>query len=361
MKKDTVIWKMLRKANRVRVLCIHKRELQRIKKQLDDNNKRIFYFGMPEHANMGDLGQYYCVKKWLAENYREYSVVECVSSVVLDSDSGFDAFFRSVLKPDDLLVIHSGYNTNDLSTVSNKLNLYLIGNFKGNRIIVLPQTVFFKHEINLKKSSEVFNSHPRLVFMSRDEVSYEISRSMIPDGHVLMIPDIVTTLIGTRQEESQRQGIVLCHRHDGEQFYTDADFECMKNKLSSVDNVEIMDTTVDLPYKKIIKDLYGAMMSIIGVFERSRIVITDRYHGMIYSLVSNTPVIVMKTTDHKVVEGYRILKERYPDRIWFAETPEDAVCLAEKVLSAPKYSQLDNYFQREVYGKLRNTIETELK
>lgn len=45
----------------------------------------------------------------------------------------------------------------------------------------------------------------------------------------------------------------------------------------------------------------------------------------------------------------------------FAETPEDAVCLAEKVLSAPKYSQLDNYFQREVYGKLRNTIETELK
>ena len=360
MRKDSVIWKLLKRINRVRVLSIHKRGLEYIKKQMDNNPKRIFYFGMPEHANMGDLGQYYCVKKWLSDNYSEYSVIECVSSVVLDMESGFDSFFRSVLRPEDLLIIHSGYNTNDLSTVSNKLNLYLIGNFKNNRIIVLPQTVFFKHEENLKKSSEVFNSHKKLVFMARDEVSYEISRRMIPDGHVLMIPDIVKTLIDTHPEEKKRQGVVLCHRHDGEQFYTDADFESMKNKLSAIDKVEIMDTTVNLPYKKIIKNLYGAMMNITDMFEKSRIVITDRYHGMIYSLVSNTPVVVMKTTDHKVIEGYKILKEQYPERIWFAENPEDAIRIVQDVLKSPQYSQLDNYFQREIYGKLRHTIEMEL-
>ena len=359
MNKNSIVWRALKKVNRARVLYIHKRGLKSIKKQINDNPKRVFYFGMPEHANMGDLGQYYCVKKWLAENYNDYCVIECVSSIVLDSESGFDKFFRAVLKPEDLLVIHSGYNTNDLSTVSNKLNLYLIGNFINNHIIVLPQTVFFKHEENLKKSSEVFNRHKKLVFMARDEVSYEISRKMIPDGCVSMVPDIVTTLIGTRNEQNERHGIVLCHRHDGEQFYTDMDFENMRSKFSTIDEVNIMDTTVELSYKKIIKDLFGAMMSIVGMFEKSRIVITDRYHGMIYSLVANTPVIVMKTTDHKVIEGYKILKKQYPDRIWFAESPGEAMIIAQDVLKNPQYSRLDNYFQREVYGKLRNKIEKE--
>lgn len=360
MNRNSVIWKALRKINRMRIRIIHKNGLNGIKKQIDNNPKRIFYFGMPEHANMGDLGQYYCVKKWLSENYSEYKVIECVSSVVLDMESGFDTFFRSILKPDDILVIHSGYNTNDLSTVSNQLNLYLIGEFKDNPIIVLPQTVFFKYEANLRKSSEVFSQHTKLIFMARDNVSYDISCKLIPDGHVMMVPDIVTSLIGTRQEANKRHGIVLCHRHDGEQFYTDTDFENMKNRFSSIDKVTIMDTAVDMSYKKILKDLYGAMMSIIGVFENSRIVITDRYHGMIYSLVSNTPVIVMKTTDHKVIEGYKILKKQYPDRIWFAESPDEAFLIAQEVLKTPQYGRLDNYFQRKVYGKIRETIEKEL-
>lgn len=360
MNRNSAIWKALKKINRVRICSIHKYGLNCIKKQFDNNPKRIFYFGMPEHANMGDLGQYYCVKKWLSANYSEYNVIECVSSVVLDRKSGFDSFFRSVLKPEDILVIHSGYNTNDLSTVSNKLNLYLIGEFKENPIIVLPQTVFFKYEENLRKSSDVFKQHNKLIFMARDEVSYDISCKMIMDGHVMMVPDIVTSLIGTRPEIKERHGIVLCHRHDGEQFYTDADFENIKNKLSYIDKVDIMDTTVSMSYKKILKDLYGAMMSIIGIFEKSRIVITDRYHGMIYSLVSNTPVVVMKTTDHKVIEGYKILKKQYQDRIWFAESPDEAVCIVQDVLESPHYGQLDNYFQREIYGKLRDKIEKEL-
>lgn len=360
MNRDSTIWKVLKTINRLRIRIIHKYGLNCIKKQLNNNPKRIYYFGMPEHANMGDLGQYYCVKKWLSDNYSEYNVIECVSSVVLDKESGFDSFFKSVLKPEDILVIHSGYNTNDLSTISNKLNLYLIGRFKENLIIVLPQTVFFKYEENLRKSSEVFSKHNKLIFMARDEVSYDISRKMMMDGHVLMVPDIVTSLIGTRPEVKVRHGIVLCHRHDGEQFYTDSDFDNIKDKLLSIDKVDIMDTTIDMSYKKILKDLHGAMMNIIEVFEKSRIVITDRYHGMIYSLVSNTPVIVMKTTDHKVIEGYKILKKQYQDRIWLADSPDEALLIAKEVLKFPNYGQLDNYFQREIYGKLRDRIEKEL-
>ena len=339
----------------------HKSGLKDIKKQVaESSGKRLFYFGMPEHSNMGDLGQYYCILKWLKEQYPDYCIVECVSSVVLDSHSGFKRFFDKTVKPDDLLVIHSGYNTNDLSRVGNKLNLYLMSGYYNNTLIVLPQTVNFKEKRIMEASAKVFNARPNMVFMARDSVSYEISRCMMPDGIVILVPDIVTTLIGSRPVNLNRSGITLCHRHDGEQFYSDTDFGWIGKSLEDIDCSRIMDTTVNRTFTEIKKDLFGAMMEIIEQFEKSRIVITDRYHGMIYSLIANTPVIVVRTNDHKVVEGYNTLKEVYPERIWFAESKEEAVQICRNVMENHCYSQLDPYFLREIYAKLPQKISEEL-
>ena len=354
------VWPILHAGKQFCLVEKHKSGLRKIVKQAKGDHKKLYYFGMPEHANLGDQGQYYCLKNWMKEHYSDYQLVECYSSIVLDPKSGFKEFLDRKIRPDDLLVIHSGYNTNDLSTVSNKLNLYLMSNYQNNKLIVMPQTVFFQHEENKKKSAKVFNARKNMVFMARDAVSYDISKEMMPDGHVLFVPDIVTTLIGSREENKNRSGIILCHRHDGEQFYHDEDFTSIGNQLADCDSYTLMDTTVNKSFKEILKDIYGAMMEVVQQFENSRIVITDRYHGMIYSLVANTPVIVMKTTDHKVVEGYHILKQVYPDRIWFAESPEEAVKLCREILKNPCYEKLDCHFKRDVYAKLPEVIEKEL-
>lgn len=357
MNKNSIIWRLLHNCKHLYILSKHRIKLSHIKKQIVGNKKRLYYFGFPEHVNMGDLGQYYCVRKWLEENYGQYDIIECPSSVVLDKESGFKEYFDHTVQDEDLLVIHSGYNTNDLSTVSNKLNLFLMESYQKCKLIVLPQTVFFKEKQNMVASSRVFNARKNMVFMARDSISYQISCEMMPDNNVLLVPDIVTTLIGSRKENTKRNGIVLCHRHDGEMLYNDKDFRELASLLIDVDTCVVMDTTVNKSYKAIMRDLYGAMLEIIEQFEHSRIVITDRYHGMIYSLVSNTPVIVLRTTDHKVIEGYHILKKVYPDRIWFAESIAEAAEMCHKILECPQYNTLDDYFLREVYAKLPEKIE----
>ena len=71
-----------------------------------------------------------------------------------------------------------------------------------------------------------------------------------------------------------------------------------------------------------------AFMSLIREFSTYKCVVTDRYHGMIFSLISNTPTIVIKTADHKVASGAEQLHEFFPD---FLTIPENEEKLAEQI------------------------------
>lgn len=44
------------------------------------NRNRIFYCGICETSNMGDIAQTYCTRLWLQKNYPE-SYYECIHSV----------------------------------------------------------------------------------------------------------------------------------------------------------------------------------------------------------------------------------------------------------------------------------------
>ena len=78
---------------------------------------------------------------------------------------------------------------------------------------------------------------------------------------------------------------------------------------------------------------------------------------MIFSLISNTPVVVLRTRDHKVISGYEWFSRIYPDRVFFAENEEELKARVAEVMQKPHYEQLDDYFAREYYDKLKTCIE----
>ena len=86
-------------------------------------------------------------------------------------------------------------------------------------------------------------------------------------------------------------------------------------------------------------------------------VITDRYHGTIFSLVAGTPVIIIKTTDHKVVTGAEWFRGVYDDYVYLAETLDEAYELAKKLLSASLTNRLLPYFEKNYYDKLPAILE----
>ena len=37
----------------------------------DPQVSRVFYLGITEHSNLGDMAQHYCIKNWIEENYQK--------------------------------------------------------------------------------------------------------------------------------------------------------------------------------------------------------------------------------------------------------------------------------------------------
>ena len=89
--------------------------------------------------------------------------------------------------------------------------------------------------------------------------------------------------------------------------------------------------------------------------------ITDRYHGTILSLVAGTPVVIIKTTDHKVVTGADWFKSVYDDYVFLATDLDEAYEIAKKVYDRREYKTLKPYFEENYYDKLPSTFEEIIK
>lgn len=56
-----------------------------------------------------------------------------------------------------------------------------------------------------------------MLFLARDAKTQEIAKMMMPNSHIILYPDIVTTLIGNYpQIKNERDGICICCRNDNE-------------------------------------------------------------------------------------------------------------------------------------------------
>ena len=90
---------------------------------------------------------------------------------------------------------------------------------------------------------------------------------------------------------------------------------------------------------------------VIHYYSQFRAIVTDRYHGTIFALVAGTPVIVLRTTDHKVTSGATWLNRYYPEYVYPAQSLDEAVSIAgrlrdEGASAAPQAWPHDHYRSR---------------
>lgn len=319
---------------------------------------KIFYLGITSHSNLGDMAQYYCIHSWLLKNYPNYKIYEFESDVVVDHRFGFIKKLKEIINADDIIVFQSGYTTQDLGGNHDLMHRLIIDNFPNAKILMMPQTIFFKEKENKEITAKSYNKAKNMLFLARDIVSYNIALEMFPDVHVKLFPDIVTSLIGHYNYNYERNDILICRRNDSEKFYSEDQIILLKNKLNGENLiVNISDTSVSVSYKQIRKNLKEFIENIIQNYSKYKLIITDRYHGVIFSLAANTPVIILKTTDHKVITGADWFKGVYDDYVFVANSIDDAYNIAKDILSKNYNYQLNPYFDKNYYDKLKEIIE----
>ncbi len=316
----------------------------------------VFYFGITIHPNLGDLAQRYCITKWIKENYPNHELVMMESDVIVNPKltKRFFKHLRYIYGKDDVIVFQSGYCTQDLGGNHPLMHRMVIDHMPDAKILMMPQTIYFQYEENKRICAENHNKAKNMLFLARDFVSYEMAKEMFPDIRVKAYPDIVTTLIGTLHFDNSREGVCLCTRNDGEKLYSKEEIDALELRLSQAGiKVKQKDTQSSQTVEELVRNLQHYIEMEIESYSHYKVTITDRYHGTIFSLCAGTPVIIIKTNDHKVTTGADWFKGVYDGYVYVAEDLDDAYKVASRIASTDMDHVLNPFFKTEYYDKLK--------
>ena len=279
--------------------------------------KKIYVLCNPIHPNLGDQAQLMCTDLWLKENYPEYKIIHLGK---LNDTLNFGSLKRQCLnsatsliilfilkithRNDDIFIGHSGYLFTD-HHVGYKTFIDMMHYFPKNKMIILPQTINFYSPFIKQYVKKEFLKSKNTTLLCRDEVSYKNALELFPTTKLLLFPDIVTSLIGTKFYNNTREGILFCMRDDLESFYKREDIDNLMKRFSNY-RVDLIDTTLhNVSLYKINKYREAYINKTIEKISTFKVVITDRYHGTIFSVIASTPVIVISSTDHKLSSGVK--------------------------------------------------------
>lgn len=319
--------------------------------EVDITQKRIWYFCVPTHSNLGDQAQACCIEKYFRKFFSDHIVFKL-------SNNAFDFYEEKILmilkekiKETDLIFFQSGYTFTGIHPYEN-MHRKIVENFPYNKIVFLPQTVKFKNQKILENVQNFYGKYDNIYFFARDKISYDIYKSIFPEHrNVHCFPDIVTTEIGNYDfNNNERNGILLCVRNDVEKLYSFQEISLFKEKLQKIAKVSLSDTNSETKENSL-KEYWKKIEA------QYQVIITDRYHGTIFALIANTPVIILKTTDHKVVTGADWFEGVYEDYVYVVNDLEEASQVAQQIVTGFEYRKLPSYFKEKYYDRLKDIIE----
>lgn len=315
--------------------------------------KTIYFACTPMHSNLGDQAQLFCWLRLFKKNFPEYNVV-CLPARVTTDKALLQ--IKNQISSTDKIFVHSGYLIFDphpeLPFICKVVNI-----FHEMPITIFPQTINLMSDIKQKEISDCFNAHPNLTIVSRDEVSLKNAEKLFGKCKRLLWPDVVTSLIGVddfQYSHNKRDGIMFCLRNDLEKFYKDEQIATLKARFKGHKVLE-GDTTIKLPIRMWPTMRDELIRNIIAEFASYEVIITDRYHGTIFSQIANTPVVVLSSSDHKLSSGVKWFpKEQFGEMVHYAKDLDEAYEMASQILDEKNIHKNPPYFWNEYWSKMSN-------
>ncbi len=324
--------------------------------------KKVFLFCEPSHPNLGDQAQLMCTEKWIKEKYAKYQIVkvgylfmpfDChIVGHILNIGVWKYLILKLFVRKEDIFIAHSGYFFVDHHT--GWFTYYFLLQHFHNRMVILPQTINFYTPVVKQMVSRIFSDRKNLTILCRDEVSYKNAQELFTGTKLLLYPDIVTSMVGIKQYSAERDGVLFCMRNDIEAFYKPEEIDELMAKFTGY-RTDKIDTTIKVSEKQMAKHRDELIWSMIEKISTFKVVITDRYHGTIFSAIASTPVIVINSADHKLSSGVNwFINEGYGDAVQYAESLEDAYKKAmEQLLQKKKEYNNPTYFAERYWERLK--------
>lgn len=309
------------------------------------NKKTIFLLGTPIYGNLGDQAIAYAELKFLKDKFPEYDFVEITDGELYKKLS----WLKMSIRKDDIIVLIGGGNMGETYIFQEETRQTIINKMKKNKIIIFPQTIdygsskYARHVLN--KSRRIYSKHRKLVIVAREAISYNKMKKIYLGANVILTPDIVLYL-KYAHKEVERQGILLCLRSDIERKMTDSEQTYIKRFVVQK-GLSVIETDTVVKENISVSEREKYLFNKWDQFEKSKLVITDRLHGMVFSVITETPCIVFKNTNHKIEGVYQWIKHlnyiRLVSDIREFEAAYNTVVNAE-VKNTASYHELEKKF-----------------
>lgn len=298
----------------------------------ENNKKRIILIGTPEHGNLGDHLIAKGELEFLQDHFLDYKIIEITGE-----------HFRyqrnkivNLINNEDIIAITGGGFSGSLWMIEEELVRDIIKYFSCNKIVIFPSTIYFEDNAfgrrEFEKSKKIYGKHKNLSICVRDEKSINIAKQLIGQENsskIIYTPDIALYL-NKMQKSINREGILFCLREDKEKVLSERDAEeierCAEDKGISIKKTS---TVIPRHVKKESRD--KELQALLEEFIKSRLVITDRLHGMILAAITGTPCIAMDNSSGKVKGVYSWIK--YLNYITFANNVDEVYKCIDEYLS----------------------------
>lgn len=263
-----------------------------------------------DYGNLGDVAITYSQYIYLKSILSEYEIVDFPISKTLRNLKSL----KKVCSKDDVITIVGGGNMGDLYGDIELLRLMIVKSFPKNKIISFPQTIEYvdpvKNKFLLKLSQSVYQGHKHLLMCARESVSYSKMKELYPRCQICLVPDIVMTLdMHSKIVERDPKLITLCLRNDKEKNNSCVDETLLAANLYEKGfKVDHRDTHINKS-KMSVEERELELLNIWEQFSRSRLVITDRLHGMIFAFITGTPAIVLPNSNFKIEKCFEWIKD----------------------------------------------------
>ena len=203
-----------------------------------------------------------------------------------------------------------------------------IKRFMEFNIIMFPQSILYmKPELHIKFCQTLYSSHPRLTFVWRDKVSFNLGKKLFPKVRSLLSPDIAYQIGFVPRFMEPTFDILWIKRTDKEspEYKTPKAPKGFRMHVS--DWVQWPTTRGDSPMENMFLMTTNGMMFL----QRGRVVITDRLHGHILSTLLNIPHVYIDNKLRKI-SNYHTTWTSGLENIVFANSSEDALVKATELL-----------------------------
>lgn len=146
---------------------------------LPEINADYVFLDLPYHSNIGDS----LIWKG-AEDFLKSLPYKCLLR------TSFQTFTFPELKKETIVLLHGGGNWGDLYAPHNELRRNVVKRYPDNKIIILPQTVYYDGIRNARNDAKIFRQHKHLTICARDKYSYRFLKAFGFCENIFLMPDM---------------------------------------------------------------------------------------------------------------------------------------------------------------------------